>query len=365
MNTTKVGYLGISVALLLGAGCRGGSGGDGGGGGGNGGQPPLSDATELVCPNPGALPFATAVHDFASEETKAVAEGSPRNKDEASDTLGVPGGVRANTYIPVTEAPSAGDPVYDGRKARTGQASGLTAVGLGKEPTSLWYYDPTAKAWQTLGRVDTDADGNYGISPADAIVTERDRPVYSILEADGSCAEHYNYLMPEGTKFVVTDIDGTLTLSDDELFKQIDDGSYVPAQNKSADVLMNTWHDKGYFIVYLTARPHEFRSETRAWLRDLGFPKGPVVTANSLVFDESAREYKRAWINRMLTDFKWDVVAAYGNAASDVDAYEDAGIPKDITFTVGEAAGANGTTAVPNNDFTNHISDYVALQPDL
>lgn len=365
MNARRSLIWTLTFSAGLAVGCRGGSGGDGGGGGGEGGQPPLSDATELSCPTPGALPFATEVHDFASADNKAVAEGSPRNKDESSDTLGVPGGVRANTYIPVADAPSAGDPIYDGRKARTGQASGLSAVGLPSEPTSLWYYDPGKKAWQTLGRATTDGDGNYSIAPAEAIVTEIDRPVYSILEADGSCAEHYDYLMPEGTKFVVTDIDGTLTLSDDELFSQIDDGTYVPKQNKSADLLMNTWKDKGYFVVFLTARPHEFRSETRAWLRDQGFPKGPVITANALVFDESAREYKRAWVKRMMDDFKWDVVAAYGNALSDVDAYEDAGIPKEITFTVGEAAGANGTVAIPNNDFTNHITDYVAQQPDL
>lgn len=357
----------LFVALTLASlGCRGGTGGgDGGGGGDAGGGPPVSDATELVCPTPGPLPFTVESHDWNSMDSQLTAEGSPRFKDEAADTLGVPGGLRVNTYIPIDDATDAEPQRFDGRKARTGQNSGLTAVPLRGEATSLWYYDPTGKAWQTLGRMNTDDDGNYSLAPAGAITTELDRPVYSILEADGSCAEHYEYLLPEGTKFVVTDIDGTLTLSDDELFKQIDDGTYSPAQNKSADLLMNTWFDKGYRVVYLTARPHEFRSETRAWLHALGFPPGPVITANSLVFDESARNYKRSWVNRMLKDFKWDVVAAYGNASSDVDAYEDAGIPKDITFIIGEFAGANGTQPIANNDFTDHIADFVDSQPDL
>jgi hypothetical protein len=353
--------VGLGLAALA---CRGGSTDAGGGGGGSAGGPPLSDATELKCPNPGALPFATEVHEFTNDDAKLTADGSPRNKDEASDVLGVPGGPQVNTYIPVETASGTERPSYDGRKARTGQASGLTAIGLPEEPVSLWYYDPAGKAWQTLGRQPTDSEGGYSLAPSGAVVTELDRPVYSILEADGSCAEHFDYLLPVGTKLVVTDIDGTLTLSDDELFKQIDDGTYAPLQNESADLLMNAWFDKGYRVVYLTARPHEFRSETRAWLRDEGFPPGPVITANSLVFDESARTYKRSWVNRLLQDFQWEVVAAYGNAASDIDAYEDAGIPKDITFIIGEFAGANGTQAIANNDFSDHVADFVTPYPD-
>lgn len=333
------------------------------GGGGSGGTP-VSDATVLTCPSPGQLPFVIESNGFANEDNRLTAEGSPRKKDEASDTLGLPDAAKANTYIPTDSSPAAGPVVFEGRKARTGQSSGLTAIGLKEEPVSLWYYDPGASEWVTLGKTTTDSEGNYKLEPANAIVTEYGRPVYSILEADGTCAEHYDILLPTGSKFVLTDIDGTMTLSDDELLKQIDDGSYVPQQNQSAELLMNTWADKGYPIVYLTARPHEFRSETREWLTNEGFPVGAVITANSLVFDDSAREYKRAWANRMLDDYGWEVVAAYGNAESDIDAYEDAGIPKDISFIVGEFAGASGTMAIENNDFSDHIADFVEQQPD-
>lgn len=324
----------------------------------------MSEATFLTCPTPGLLPFVIESNGFANEDNRLTAEGSPRKKDEASDTLGVPDSVQANTYIETNAAPVAGAPVYEGRKARTGNSSGLSAIGLKDEPVSLWYYDSEASAWITLGKTTTGPEGDYKLEPTTAVVTEPGRPVYSILEADGTCAEHYNIMLPAGSKFVLTDIDGTMTLSDEELFKQIDDGSYVPLQNESAEVLMTTWADKGYPIVYLTARPHEFRSETREWLAKEGFPVGAVITANSLVFDDSAREYKRAWANRMLGDYGWEVVAAYGNAESDIDAYEDAGISKDITFIVGELAGASGTVAIDNNDFSDHIADFVEAQPD-
>ena len=146
-------------------------------------------------------------------------------------------------------------------------------------------------------------------------------------------------------------------------FKQIDNGTYDPLENASASAMMNTWHDKGYEIVYLTARPHNFRAETRAWLDAHGFPTGGVISANTLVFDQSARDYKSAWVKRLLGDYGWNVVAAYGNAESDIQAYEDAGIPKDITFIVGPFAGASGTQGIADNDYGNHLSDFVEPYP--
>ena len=171
-------------------------------------------------------------------------------------------------------------------------------------------------------------------------------------------------MLPEGTRVIVTDIDGTMTLSDEELFQQIGDGSYSPAQNASASTLMNLWAEKGYVIVYLTARPHVFRAETRSWLDDQGFPARPVISANSLVFDESARNYERTWVNWMINDFGWSVTAAYGNATSDIDAYEDAGVDKNVTFIIGENAGQGGTTAIADNDFSQHTVDFVMQAPD-
>lgn len=361
----KRSVLGLSVVaavVFATSACRGGSGTVGKGGGGAGGSH-LSDATSLKCPFPGALPFALESTGFQNPDNKGLATDDPRSKDESSDTLGNDGGKIAVTYIPNDQSPAAGAIDYKGRKARTGQASGLNATPLPGEFVSLWFYDVMGAKWQTLGRTQTDADGYYDL-PMTGFKAPLDAPVYAVLEADGSCGEHYDYLMPSGTKFVVTDIDGTMTFSDDELFKQIDDGTYVPLQNQSADALMNKWATKGYQVVYLTARPHLFRAETRRWLADLGFPAGPVITANSLVFGDSAREYKGAWVKRMTNDFGWDVVAAYGNAESDIQAYEDAGIPKNITFIVGEFAGASGTVAVPNNDFSQHITDFVDQQPD-
>lgn len=358
----------LSVSVLLAAvACRGGGGGTAGSGGeaaGGNGEGGLSDATSLECPFPGKLPFELESSGFQNPEAQTIAENNPRVKDEATDNLGVPDGVNADTLTEVDEAAASGPLEYAGRKSRTGNASGLSGNPLSGENVSLWYYDAAASSWVTLGRATTDDTGFYSIAPTNPVSAPLGQPIYSVLEADRSCTEHFDYLMPAGTKIILTDIDGTLTLSDEELFKQIDDGTYVPIENNSASEMMNLWFDKGYEIVYLTARPHNFRSETRAWLEEKGYPTGPVISANTLVFDESARDYKSAWVTRITGAFGWEIVAAYGNAESDVQAYEDAGISKDITFIVGPFAGSSGTQAIENNDYGDHISDFVTPYPD-
>ncbi|MGN6107212.1 MAG: LNS2 domain-containing protein [Kofleriaceae bacterium] len=318
--------------------------------------PPLTDATELACPEPGALPFRLASSGFHDEANRALARSYPRNKDEAGDLLGNPGGPVATSYF-TAEMASATAAAFRGAKARTATTNGLYSTPLPGEAVSLWQYDAAAAAWSALGDARTDADGIYEL-PGDAAPGA---PIYAMLEADGSCAEHVDYRLPRGSKIVLSDIDGTLTTRDEELYLQLGDPAYVPAMKTAADRLAQTWAAKGYPIVYLTARTHVFRVETRGWLRDLGFPSGPVITSTDL---GNPRPYKAGWVKRLTEDFGWTIVAAYGNADTDIQAYEDAGIPKALTFIIGEHAGASGTVAIPNDDYTQHIASFVEAQPD-
>jgi phosphatidate phosphatase PAH1 len=225
------------------------------------------------------------------------------------------------------------------------------------ENVSLW--TRPGNTWMQIGRAKTDDNGEYDV-PGSGFMAANGAPVYAVLEADGSCAEHFTYLFPAGSKVVVTDIDGTLTLSDNELVLQLADSTYVPKLMGAADQLTQAWAAKGYPIIYLTARQHGLRAETRGWLEDLGFAGGPMITANAA---GPADAYKTIWMNRIVQSFGWNVVAAYGNADTDITAYENAQVPKARTFIVGGAGGTRGTVAIPSNDFTSHITSYVAAQP--
>lgn len=326
-------------------------------------EPPLSNATSLRCPAPGALPVELSSDGFQNAANVALVADRPRIKDEASDTLGSPSGivasVTASIYLPDSEQPTAAGIAYHGAKARTTPTGGLTSKPLAGEKVSLWTYDPAGMAWQELGQATTGADGYYDV-PASGNAVPNGQPVYAMLEADGSCAEHYDYLLPAGAKVVVTDIDGTLTLSDNELLTQLSDGSYMPKMMTGADRLTQAWAAKGYTIVYLTARTHDLRAESRSWLSELDFPRGPLITENG---GARADAYKTLWLQRMIESFHWEVVVAYGNADTDITAYANAGIAKDKTFIVGPLSGTMGTQPIANMDFTDHIATYVAAQP--
>ena len=318
--------------------------------------PALTDATSLICPRPGDLPFRLPSSGFERAENKTLATNDPRSKDESSDSIGNPNGPYASIYLLPGQAPSTQPITYRGVKARTTVSGGLFTYPLGGEAVTLFTYDD---AWTQLGTATTDDDGAYTVD-AGGVIAPNGQPIYSMLDADGTCAEHYDYLYPRGQKVVISDIDGTLTLDDGQLLSQISDETYLQKMMGAADKLTQAWAAKNYPIIYLTARPHVFRNETRTWLRDLGFPAGALITAKDI---SDAAPYKTEWLQRMLTTFGWTAVAAYGNADTDISAYENAGIPKNLTFIVGPLAGQRSTVAIPNMDFTAHISSFVNAQP--
>ena len=322
-------------------------------------EPALTEATSLSCPQPGALPFRMASRGFQKSINAKLAVDDPRNKDEASDTLGNPGGVNASVYLLDDQQPSAGAIAYHGTKARTAKEAGLSADQLTGENVSLWFYDTGLAMWRSVGTTKTTDNGTYDLAST-GFVAPSGQPIYAMLEADGSCAVHYDFLFAPGTKVVVTDIDGTLTTSDGELIMQITDGNYLPMVMTAADRMTQAWAMKGYPVVYLTARQHLLRPETRGWLTARGFATGPLITEFG---GDTADGYKTLWLERMIQGFGWNVIAAYGNADTDITAYANAGIALDRTFIVGPLGGTGGTVAIPNMDFSQHITDFVNTQP--
>ncbi|HEX7837410.1 MAG TPA: hypothetical protein VF469_08105 [Kofleriaceae bacterium] len=323
-------------------------------------EPPLTGATSLKCPAPGALPFRLASSGFQRAANKTTASDDPTSKDEASDTIGNPGGKLASVYLADDQSPSTAPIGYHGVKARAMPTNGIVAAALPGEHVSLWFYDATKAAWQSLGRATTDDSGAYDLD-ATGLIAPNGQPVYAMLEADGSCAAHFDYLLAPGSKVVVTDIDGTLTLSDAELINQLSaEATYVPKRMGAADQLTQAWAAKGYPVVYLTARPHKYRAETRGWLAGQGFASGPLITEGSTA---TADVYKTLWLSRMIQDLGWNVVAAYGNAPTDVTAYKNAGIPPGQTFIIGGLTDVGSDVVIPNNDFSQHITSYVMAQP--
>lgn len=173
---------------------------------------------------------------------------------------------------------------------------------------------------------------------------------------------------------IVTDVDETLTTSDAENFHQILDPAYDQKERADASATFQAYHDKGYWIAYVTARPETlvlrdgrpYRSATDTWFTAHGFPHpddlSDVYFSPDLFSSLLPRGYKGEVV-KALQAAGYHVDYAYGNAATDFQAYADAGLPLDHTFSIGKYAGSGGTTPIAGGTYTDHLATFLPTVP--
>ncbi len=219
---------------------------------------------------------------------------------------------------------------------------GLISKDLEDEDVRVSLDDCTG--WVDLGDFTTDSDGQIRVALTRSLPIGIYDVMFQVL-GDGSTTSASLWVLPAGTKLVVTDIDGTLTSSDRELFEQILDGSHVPAAYPDAVALTTAHVARGYIPMYLTGRPDWLAGKTRRWLGDLGFASGPVrVTDSSTQMfptEGSVGDFKKAVIAKLLADY--EITFAYGNASTDIYAYLGAGLDPDSVWIIGSHGGEQGT----------------------
>ena len=171
---------------------------------------------------------------------------------------------------------------------------------------------------------------------------------------------------------VVTDIDETLTTADGEWLSQLADPTHDPLVRPDANVMMQTYADLGYGIFYVTARGEggqladgrSAREATEDWLRGHDFPvEGDrVFLAEGIgALGDSAVAYKSDVIDLLVAD-GWSFEWAYGNADTDVLAFQASGIADEQIFLVGELAGTMGVQPLQDEDaYTGHLVTQTPL----
>ncbi|NCG20014.1 MAG: hypothetical protein GWP91_13485 [Rhodobacterales bacterium] len=181
--------------------------------------------------------------------------------------------------------------------------------------------------------------------------------------------------LPACAHLVVTDIDETLTTSDGEYLAQLADPTHDPALRPQAAELIQAYTDKGYTVFYITARGQDVnlgdgRTGTQAaedWLIAHGFPyeEGRLYLAPGIgVQGEDAVSYKADVVNE-LTAAGWTADWGYGNATSDIEAFQKGGIADDHLFLVGELAGTMGVNSITDEEaYAQHIADHVQALDD-
>jgi phosphatidate phosphatase PAH1 len=174
---------------------------------------------------------------------------------------------------------------------------------------------------------------------------------------DGTGADAKLGVFPAGARVVVFDVDGTLTTEDpevqkevlDALFADVQSGDRVPEARPGGKEVTRAWAAHGTPIVYITGRPYWLTAQTRRWLQEGGFAPGYLRTTDDhlevLPTPGGVGAFKAKTLSLMVSR-GLEIEAAYGNALTDVGAYEKANVPKDRSFIVGPHAGAGGTQAL-------------------
>jgi phosphatidate phosphatase PAH1 len=212
--------------------------------------------------------------------------------------------------------------------------AGVIAYGdadkaLEDEDVELFACDGTG--WQSIGTARTDGDGSFSLAlSGSARLAAGMRDMYLSVVGDRSGAAFLALVAPPATPVFISDVDGTLTASENEFPESLVTGDVVAPQAHAPAAFMVA-ATKGITPVYITARGTQYTDETRRWLADNGFPRGPVQLAADFATLPGSEtiEFKTGAMQTM-TGFT--LVAGVGNRASDITAYTNAGIAADRIF---------------------------------
>jgi phosphatidate phosphatase PAH1 len=185
-------------------------------------------------------------------------------------------------------------------------------------------------AWVHVGNALTDDEGRFALTlSGGARLPVGQRDVFISVFGDRSSTRALAMVVPDGRALAVSDVDGTLTESENAFPESLVTGADVAAQPGAAAAL-RTLAARGYPIVYLTARGRYFTADTRDWLAANGFPRGALRLADSIVTlpGSATVDYK----TQSMRDLGLPVSIGIGNRASDVEAYTNVGVSSDRIF---------------------------------
>ncbi|MDK1031914.1 MAG: hypothetical protein QGD94_07905 [Planctomycetia bacterium] len=138
---------------------------------------------------------------------------------------------------------------------------------------------------------------------------------------------------------MVVDMDKTLVASG---FDAVLIGNPKPMQMSSA--VMNRLARK-YTVVYLTHRPDYFGPKSSAWLREHGYPVGPLLLSDITGFLKGSGAFKSRMLEELRRRFK-NIPIGIGDKISDAQAYHDNGMRAFLIISVSEATGSAALTAL-------------------
>lgn len=185
--------------------------------------------------------------------------------------------------------------------------------------------------WQPLGDVRTNGDGRFSLTlTGDELLPAGMRDLYVSVRGDRTGVTFLAFVAPEGSPIIVSDVDGTLTDSENAYPKALALGGDVPAHAAAAQTLMSA-AARGVSVIYISARGDRFTQDTRTWLAAKGFPRGPIRLPTSIITlpGDDTIDFKSSALASFAA---FDLLAGFGNRATDIAAYTEAGLTPERIF---------------------------------
>ncbi len=221
-------------------------------------------------------------------------------------------------------------------------AYGVFNKNLKDEEVDIFVQRDCDSDWEKLGTAVTGQGGTThtaveGISdpsgrifftiPASKALSPGRHRLRLVVAGDRSSTDMFLDIVPRATPIFVSDVDGTLTSSENIEFLDLLTGT-LPETHDGAPEALQALTAKGYRPMYLTARPEWLVERTRAFLDARGFPPGVVHTSTSGTgagFGSAATAFKQNEL-AMLAARGLVPGFAFGNMPSDSEAYRAANI---------------------------------------
>ena len=188
------------------------------------------------------------------------------------------------------------------------------------------------KRWVALGKATTDGDGRFKLALTGARrLPAGMRDLRAYVPGDGSEVRFLAYVAAKDEQVVVTDVDGTLTESEHAIVGEVFADKQIEHQWNAPAALQRSKRP----IIYVTARGDQLTETTRNWLREHGFPRGPLRLAPQLLVRPGRPQLE--FKIRTLRALGVPIVAGIGNRATDIASYREIGLqPEQILIHVTE-----------------------------
>jgi phosphatidate phosphatase PAH1 len=221
-------------------------------------------------------------------------------------------------------------------------AYGIVDKDLEDEEVDVFVQRECGSGWEKLGTAITTGEGAahstvegvadsggriYFEIPEDKQLSAGRHRIRLVVAGDGSSTDMFLDVVPPKTPIFVSDVDGTLTSSENVEFVKLLEGE-LPETHPGAAEAFHALVAKGYRPIYLTARPEWLVQRTRDFLEARGFPPGLVHTSTSALgagSGASAATFKTNEL-KMLAEKGLVPSFGFGNMPSDSNAYGAANI---------------------------------------